>query len=80
MAWSTTPPPRSHRAMQYSAAEWRKFDALTIDPMNNEQLGMVAELLQVNAVRVHEAIAAVGPKAGDIRAWLDENAARKRRR
>ena len=80
MLRSTRPPPRYHRATQYSAADWRKFDTLTIDPTNNEQLGMVAELLQVNPVRIHEAIGVVGPEAGNIRAWLDENPARKRRR
>jgi len=80
MARSTKPPPRYHRAMQYSAAEWRKFDAVTIDPKNNDQVGMVAALLQVNQSRLHEAIKAVGPEAGDIRAWLDENRPRAKAR
>lgn len=48
------------------------LDKQIIDPMNTEQVGLLAQILHVNAGHISEAIAAAGPKVRDIRKHLAE--------
>ena len=55
-----------------SPEEMAWLDKQAIDPMNTEQVGLLAAILNVNAGNPHDAIAAVGPKVRDIRKHLAE--------
>jgi hypothetical protein len=51
-----------------SPEEMAWLDKQAIDPMNVEQVGLLAQILHVNMSRISDAIAAAGPKVRDT-AW-----------
>jgi hypothetical protein len=65
-------PPRHRRGPTYTVEKWRWFDAQDFDAGNHYQVAMVADLLTVNAIRVYEAIGAVGSRGKDIRKYIDQ--------
>lgn len=48
------------------------LDSQVIDPISTEQVGLLAQILHINPGRLSEAIAAAGPRVGDIRKHLAE--------
>lgn len=48
------------------------LDRQVIDPMDTEQVGLLAQILHVNAGRIGDAIEEVGPRVRDIRKHLAE--------
>ena len=48
------------------------LDRQVIDPMNTEQIGLLAQILHVNVSHLSDAIAAAGPRVRDIRKHLAE--------
>ena len=64
--------PRHRRALEHTVEKWRWFDAQDFDAGNQYQIAMVADLLGVHVIRVHDAIAAVGARGKDIRQYIDQ--------
>ncbi len=48
------------------------LDRQIINPMDTEQVGLLAQILYVNAGLISDAIAAAGPRVRDIRKHLAE--------
>ena len=64
--------PRQHRNLHHAIAQWSWWDRQVIDSADADQLKRVADALGVTPIRVYDAIKQVGPRAGDIRKYLQQ--------
>lgn len=56
---------------QYTKKQWAEIGRKRIDPLDAEQVGNLAALLQTNRHGPYKAIEAVGTRIGDIREFVE---------